>query len=165
MQLVFQIIIRFIVLALIQIFVLDNIQFLGYINPMIYVLFILSLPVRFPKWLSLLLAFLMGLIIDIFSNTLGMHTFATVFLAFVRIPVTNLIVRFDEGVNPVPSFKTFGVNNYVKYVVICVLLHHFTLFFIESFSLAGFLFTLIKILASSAVTILFILLIQTFKSK
>ncbi|VBB47044.1 Rod shape-determining protein MreD [uncultured Paludibacter sp.] len=165
MPLAFQIIIRFIVLVFLQIFVLDNIQFLGYINPMIYVLFVLSLPVRFPKWISFLLAFFLGLIIDMFSNTLGMHTFATVFLAFVRTPVINVLTSFDEGVNPVPSYKTFGVNNYVKYVVICVLLHHFTLFMIETFSFTSFTFTFLKILMSSVVTILLILLVQTFKSK
>lgn len=165
MQLVFQIIIRFILLVLVQIFVLDNIQFMGYINPMIYILFVLSLPVKFPKWIALLSAFGMGLIIDIYSNTLGMHTFATVFLAFVRNPIMNLIVSFDEGVNPVPSFKTFGVNNYVKYLLATVFIHHFTLFFIESFSFTGFTFTLLKIIISSIVTIALILLIQTFNSK
>lgn len=165
MLLAFQIIIRFIVLVFLQIFVLDNIQFLGYINPMIYVLFILSLPVRFPKWISFLLAFFLGLTIDVFSNTLGMHTFATVFLAFARTPVINLLTSFDEGINPVPSYKTFGVNNYVKYIVLCVFLHHFTLFMIETFSFASFTFTFLKILTSSAVTILLILLVQTFKTK
>ncbi|MGC3977049.1 MAG: rod shape-determining protein MreD [Paludibacteraceae bacterium] len=165
MQLVLQLIFRFIILVLVQIFVLDNIQFLGYINPMIYVLFILSLPVKFPYWLSLLLAFVLGATIDVFSNTLGMHIFATVFLAFIRVPVTNIIIRTEEGVNFVPTFKSFGVANYIKYIVICVLMHHIGLFFIESFSLQGILFTLIKVLVSSAVTIAIILLVQTFKSR
>ena len=76
-------ILRFIFLILIQVFLLDNIQFMGYINPMIYVLFILLLPVRFPRWALLISAFAMGLIIDVFSNTAGMHTFALVFAAFL----------------------------------------------------------------------------------
>lgn len=165
MQLVFQIIVRFILLVLLQVFVLDNIQFMGYINPMIYVLFVLSLPVKFPKWIALLLAFGMGFIIDIYSNTLGMHTFATVFLAFARNPIMNVIVTFDEGVNPIPSFKTFGVSNYVKYVLASVLIHHFTLFLLESFTFAGLGFVLLKIIISSMVTIALILLVQTFNSK
>lgn len=165
MPLVFQLIIRFIFLILIQIFVLDNIQFLGYINPMIYILFILSLPIRFPKWLSLILAFILGFIIDVFSNTLGMNTFATVFLAFVRVPIINLIISFDEGANPAPSFQNFGVNNYVKYVILCVFIHHLILFMTESFSFTSFWFTLIKTLLSSVVTILLIFMIKSFKTR
>lgn len=165
MPFVFQLIIRFIALVAVQIFVLDNIHFLGYINPMIYVLFVLSLPVRFPKWIALLLAFALGLIIDIFSTTLGMHTFATVLLAFARYPIINLFTAFDEGANPSPSFRTFGVWTYVKYVIICVFLHHFTLFIIESFTFVGFWHILPKMLLSIVVTSSLIFIIQSFKTK
>ena len=156
---------RFILLIVLQIFLLDNIQFLGYITPMIYVLFILSLPVRFPRSLLLLLAFAMGLIIDIFSNTLGIHAFATVFVAFVRNPVINIFTSIDEGNNPTPSFHSFGVGAYVRYVITIVLLHHTTLFLLEAFSLMNVVFLVPKILISSAVTILLILATQSLKSR
>ena len=165
MAVALQNILRFIFLILLQVFILDNIQFMGYINPMIYVLFILSLPVRFPKWALLILAFIMGLIIDVFSNTAGMHSFALVFAAFLRTPVINIFTSLDEGANPTPSFHTFGVSAYVKYVVILVLIHHFILFFIESFSFLHLTLLITKIIFSSTVTILLILVLQSFKSK
>ena len=165
MAVALQNILRFIFLFLLQVFILDNIQFMGYINPMIYVLFILSLPVRFPKWALLILAFIMGLIIDVFSNTAGMHSFALVFAAFLRTPVINIFTSIDEGSNPTPSFHTFGVSAYVKYVVILVLIHHFILFFIESFSFLHLTLLIPKIIISSTVTILLILGLQSFKSK
>lgn len=165
MAVALQNILRFIFLILLQVFILDNIQFMGYINPMIYVLFILSLPVRFPKWALLILAFIMGLIIDVFSNTAGMHSFALVFAAFLRTPVINIFTSLDEGSNPTPSFHTFGVSAYVKYVVILVLIHHFILFFIESFSFLHLTLLIPKIIISSTVTILLILGLQSFKSK
>jgi rod shape-determining protein MreD len=165
MAVALQNILRFIFLILLQVFILDNIQFMGYINPMIYVLFILSLPVRFPKWALLILAFIMGLIIDVFSNTAGMHSFALVFAAFLRTPVINIFTSLDEGANPTPSFHTFGVSAYVKYVVILVLIHHFILFFIESFSFLHLTLLIPKIIFSSTVTILLILGLQSFKSK
>jgi rod shape-determining protein MreD len=165
MAVALQNILRFIFLILLQVFILDNIQFMGYINPMIYVLFILSLPVRFPKWALLILAFIMGLIIDVFSNTAGMHSFALVFAAFLRTPVINIFTSIDEGSNPTPSFHTFGVSAYVKYVVILVLIHHFILFFIESFSFLHLTLLIPKIIFSSTVTILLILGLQSFKSK
>lgn len=71
MTLALQNIIRFVLLVLAQVLILNNIQFLGYINPYIYILFIFSLPYRTPQWLILSLAFILGLTIDIFSKTWG----------------------------------------------------------------------------------------------
>ena len=165
MQLVLQNIFRFVMLVLVQVLVLDNIQFLGYISPMIYILFILSLPVRFPRGVVLILAFLLGLTIDIFNNTMGIHAFATVFAAFIRPTIINMSVSMEEMANPTPSFRTFGVANYVKYVVLIVLFHSIVLFFVESFSFLLLSLLIPKIILSSAVTILVILGIQSLKSK
>ncbi|HHT23686.1 MAG TPA: rod shape-determining protein MreD [Bacteroidales bacterium] len=164
-QLVLQNILRFILVVLVQIFVLDNIQFLGYVSPMLYILFILSLPIHTPRGGVLLLAFFIGLIIDMFNNTMGMHAFATVFAAFLRRPVFNLFVSAEEMTNVTPSFRTFGVTGYVKYVVILVLIHHTVLFLVESFSFVNILLLTPKILISSLVTILLILGVMSFFRK
>ena len=82
----------FIVLILLQVLVLNNVQFLGFLNPYIYILFILSLPVKFPRWITLILGFVLGLIIDIFSNTIGIHAFATVLIAFFRAGIIKLFI-------------------------------------------------------------------------
>ena len=165
MPVVLQNIFRFILLVLLQVLVLNNIQFLGYINPYIYILFIISLPVRTPHWLTLLLAFALGLTLDMFSNTGGMHAFATVLVAFLRGGTIKLFTAIDEGNNPTPSFYTFGVSAYVKYVIAIIFIHHTTLFILESFSLTHFWLMLAKILLSSAVTILLILGIQSLSKK
>lgn len=165
MPLAISLILRFILLLAVQILVLDNIQFLGYINPMIYILFIISLPVKFPVWISLLLAFIMGFIIDIFSNTLGIHTATVVLLAFIRFFIIKLFVSIEDIANPTPSFNSFGINNYIKYVTCCVVFHHSVLFFLESFSFTSFPFIVLKIIISSFITLLIILILQSFKSK
>ena len=165
MPVALQNILRFIILVLVQVLVLNNIQFLGFINPYIYILFILSLPVRMPRWTALLLAFALGLTIDIFSNTPGMHAFATVMVAFFRNSIINLFITIDEGNNPTPSYYTFSVGTYVKYVVFMVLIHHVTLFFLEAFSFSHFWLLLAKIILSSAVTILLILGVQSLNKK
>jgi rod shape-determining protein MreD len=151
--------------VLLQVLVLNNIQFLGYINPYLYILIILALPVQMPRWVTLLLAFALGLIIDTFSNTLGMHAFATVLVAFLRNGIIKLFTSIEEGNNPTPSFYTFGVSAYVKYVVVLVLIHHTTLFILEAFSFTNFWITLAKITLSSFVTILMILGIQSLSKK
>ena len=165
MPVALQNILRFIILVLVQVLVLNNIQFLGFINPYIYILFILSLPVRMPRWAALLLAFILGLTIDIFSNTPGMHAFATVMVAFFRNSIINLFITIDEGNNPTPSYYTFSVGTYVKSVVFMVLIHHVTLFFLEAFSFSHFWLLLAKIILSSAVTILLILGVQSLNKK
>jgi rod shape-determining protein MreD len=154
---VIQNIILFIVLILAQVLVLNNIQFLGFINPYIYVLFIISLPVSLPRWLTLILAFAMGILIDVFSNTLGMHAAAAVLIAYARSFIIKLFTSIDEGNNPTPSFHTFGVGAYIKYIFVMVFLHHATLFYLEAFSFSHFWLILFKTLLSSTITILIIL--------
>ena len=165
MPIVLQNIFRFILLVLAQVLVLNNIQFLGFINPYIYILFIISLPVRMPRWSALLLAFILGLTIDVFSNTPGMHASAAVLIAFLRNGIIQLFITIDEGNNPTPSYYTFSVAPYIKYVVFMVLIHHTTLFLLEAFSFAHFWLMLFKIILSSLVTILLILGIQSFNKK
>lgn len=165
MPIVLQNILRFVVLVLLQVLVMNNIQFLGYINPYIYILFILSLPVLTPRWFVLLLAFGLGLTIDAFSNTMGMHAFATVLIAFLRNGIIKLFTSIEEGSNPTPSFYTFGVSHYIKYVVIMVLTHHTTLFMLEAFSITHFWIIAAKILLSSIVTIILLFGFQSLKTK
>lgn len=165
MPTVLQNIIRFILLVLLQVLVLNNIQFLGYINPYIYILFILSLPVLTPRWFALILAFALGLIIDVFSNTPGIHAFSTVLIAFMRNGIIKLFTSLEEGSNPTPSFHTFGVGNYTKYLVLLVTIHHTSLFILEAFSFANLWLVIPKILLSSLVTILLIMGFQSLKNK
>lgn len=154
---VIQNIILFIVLILAQVLVLNNIQFLGFVNPYLYVLFIISLPVSLPRWFTLILAFAMGILIDVFSNTLGMHAAAAVLIAYARSFIIKLFTSIDEGNNPTPSFHTFGVGSYIKYIFVMVFLHHATLFYLEAFSFSHFWLILFKTLLSSTITILIIL--------
>ncbi len=160
-----QYIVLFVSLVLSQVLVLNNIQFLGFLNPYIYVLFILSLPVKFPRWATLLLAFAMGITIDTFSNTLGMHAFSTVLMAYAMPVVVKLIINIEEGSNPMPSFRTFGFAVYVKYVLLLVSIHHITLFVLEAFGFNNFGLLLLKIILSIAVSIVIILGIQSFKKR
>jgi rod shape-determining protein MreD len=156
---------RFVLLLFVQVFVLNNIQFLGFINPYIYLLFILMLPVRFPRWLSLVLAFVMGIIIDSFMNTPGVHTFSTVLIAFLRNPVIKLFIAIEEGANPEPSFNSFGVAAMVKYVLTLVIIHHSCFFVLETFGFENTGALLLKILLNATVSILIILGILSFKRK
>ena len=156
---------RFVLLLLAQVFILNNIRFLGFINPYIYILFIFLLPVKFPRWISLILAFVLGLILDVFSNTYGIHAFTSVLIAFLRNPVINMYTSIEEGASPTPSFYTFGVVPFIKYVSTLVIFHHTVLLLLEVFSFNDFGDTLLRIVLNSLVTILIILGIQSFYRK
>lgn len=159
-QILLQNIARFVVLVLVQVLILNNIQFLGFVNPYIYVLFILSLPIKNKAWSTLILSFVLGITIDVFSNTLGLHAFACVLIAFLRAPLIKLFCSLEENVNFTPSLSTFGIAAYIKYIVVLILIHHFTLYYMEIFTLAHFWVTMYRALISSAITISIILGIQ-----
>ena len=151
-------IIMFIVLVLVQVLILNNIQFSGLINPYVYILFILLLPFTTPGYLLLGLSFLLGLSVDIFCNTPGIHAGASVLLGFVRPGLGRLIAsrEFIEKGN-MPSMSQLGFASFLKYVIIAVLIHHLFLFYAESFSFGGFFETLLRTILSSVFSIVIIL--------
>ena len=149
---VLQNIVSFVVLVLVQVLVLNNIHFMGYINPYVYVLFILLLPVRFSRLFTLILAFALGLIIDAFSNTYGIHAFSTVLIAFLRPFTINLFANIEEDTNPIPSFNSFGVFAFSKYVITLVFIHHASFFLLEIFSFTAFGYTLLRIVLNTLIT-------------
>lgn len=147
----------FILLVLIQVWVLNNIQLSGYINPYLYILFILILPVNTPAWIQMLLGFLLGLTVDLFGYTPGMHTAATVFLAFIRPAVlAGIAPRDGYDAGDKPHLLSMGFSWYLRYSVILVLAHHLVLFYIETFSLSEFFTTLLRVVLSSVFTLLLI---------
>ena len=138
---------------------------MGFINPYIYILFVLLLPVKFSRWMTLILAFSLGLIIDAFSNTSGIHAFSIVLIAFLRAPVIKIFTSIEEGANPVPSFNSFGVAAFIKYVVTLVVIHHTTFFLLEIFEFENIGYTLMKIILNAFFTITIILGIQSLKKE
>jgi rod shape-determining protein MreD len=150
----------FIGLVLIQVLVLNHIQFSGFVNPYIYILFVLLLPLSSRHYTVLILGFLMGFTIDIFSNSLGVHSFATVLIAYLRPLVIRAISDREEDMSEFPGLKQNGLGWFIKYVMIMVLIHHIVLFYIEVFTFVNFLTTLIRALLSSAFSIFVIVLSQ-----
>jgi rod shape-determining protein MreD len=153
-------IVSFVVIVLIQLLLMNNIQFSGFINPYFYILFIILLPINIPHYLLLILGFLVGITVDIFSNTPGIHASASVFIAFIRPFVLNSNNLDDLERMMIPSIVNIGAKAFLKYLVIMIFVHHFFLFFIEVFSFSGFLHTLLRCILSSIFTFVFILISQ-----
>jgi len=147
-------IIRFIILVLLQVTIFNNIQLNGFINPYLYVLFILLLPFETPPWLLLFLSFLMGFSVDVFSNTIGMHASACVFMGFLRPFILNYIsVRDNYESNIEQGIYIYGFSWFFKYALILILGHHSFLFIVEVFSFNNFGDTALRITMSTIFTL------------
>ncbi len=156
----------FILLVLFQGLILNNIEFGGYVIPFLYVVFLLALPFETPKWLVLIIGFVLGLTIDCFTNTLGMHTSATLFMAFCRAYVLKLIEpRGGYDFNAKPNVQAMGLMWYFLYATTLVFLHHIFLFYIESFKFSQFFYTLGRAVGSVLFTMVLVLIVQLFNYK
>ena len=154
----------FILLILLQILLFNNIQFSGYINPYVYLMFILLLPVEIPSWLLLLLSFLTGLTMDFYSDSPGIHCSATVLTGFLRPYILRIISPRDGYEhNSVPSMLIYGFRWFLIYTLLMVLVHHTALFYLEVFRFTDFFRTILRVLLSSLFTVTFILLIEYYR--
>ncbi len=154
---------RFVVVILLQVIIFDNIELSGYLNPYYYVIFILLLPFEVPNWLLLVSAFFLGFTMDIVSLTPGMHTSATLFMAFLRpFVLQGFSPRegYDSGTYPRISY--YGLLWFTKYAFILVLAHHAFLFTVEVFRFTEIGHILLRTVLSSILTTFLILVSQFF---
>lgn len=150
----------FIVLVLIQVLILNQVQFSGFVNPYIYILFVMLLPLSTPRYGVMLSGFLIGLTIDIFSNSLGLHAAATVFIAYLRPFVIRTISGREDEMNDYPGLKQNTFSWFLYYTAIMVFFHHFLLFYLEIYTFSHFLTTLYRVVLSSLFSVFIIVLSQ-----
>lgn len=146
----------FVVLLLLQVLIFSNIDYMGYLCPYVYILFILSLPIGYNIYAAMSLAFAMGFFVDIFSNTPGVHIAASVAVAYIRDMWFGFIMPHSEMRNMEPSLGKLGVSSFLKYTVGMVFIHHLILFFAEAWTFTAAWFTIIKAVLNTVVTTLLI---------
>lgn len=157
---------KFLLLTLVQVAILNQIQFSGFVNPFIYILFILSLPVKYPRSAVLLMAFIIGLVIDTFSNTMGLHAAACVVMAFVRPAVLKIMAPRD-GYEPETAISAgeLGFTWFLAYASLLTLVHHLVLFYIEVFRFSEFLTTFSRVILSTLASVIVIMIAQYLSGK
>jgi|TARA_B110000914_G_C15499630_1_gene465111 rod shape-determining protein MreD len=148
--------------VLLQVLVLNEVLFSAYINPFLYVLLIISLPLKTPKWFLLVYAFLLGFSIDIFSGSLGFHSTATVLIAFVKPFISKITIPHNIlGDSDEITLKKVGPKSFITFSLFLILIHNSCLFMTEHLSINLALFG--KVLASSVATLIIVLITQLFK--
>lgn len=153
----------FFLLCSLQILILNNLQLGGMVNPYLYVLFLISLPFETSRVTLMLLGFGLGLVIDIFTRTLGLNVAACVLMAYLREPVYRLFAPregYDATVNP--SAGSMGWGWLISVSAILVFIHHTALFVLEEFRFTSFFWTLAKIFLNTLFTLVMIVLAELF---
>ncbi|MEN9698912.1 MAG: hypothetical protein RLZZ301_110 [Bacteroidota bacterium] len=156
-------IVRFLLFVFLQAMILNQLN-IGYgIHLMAHPLFIMLLPFEMGVISLMSIAFLMGVIIDVFSNTFGLYTTSLVLMAYVR-PVVFKFYGPREGYDPLkePTAHDMGTRWYATVFGILLAVHHFWFFFIEIFQFNRFFFILQKTILSGVLSFVLCLLLQSF---
>ena len=168
MNLVVKNIIRLTLMLAIQVFVLNKVPPLHqFIVPYFYFVFLLWLPFKISRTTLLFVAFGVGYLTDIFYKTPGLHMAACVLLAYLRPPFIKLLLPKEatEWGNEEPSRKTMGQVPYVTYVVGLTLIHNFYLILLEWLQFGSFLYFIGKLLATTLVSLLMIIIADLLLSR
>lgn len=149
------------ILVLAQVIVFNHICIFNVAVPMVFIYLIVRLPITLsPNWV-LTIAFFLGLIVDIFSDTYGMNALACTVLAMVRRPVLRLYVPREEDLTrPEPSVQSLGTAVYMKYLLTMTLIYCTLIFLIEAFALFNPLQLVLRIVFSTLLSFVLMLGIE-----
>lgn len=154
-------IIRFLLLVGVQGLILKNVEPGPFVNPFLYILFLMQLPFETPPWLVLGLAFVLGFFVDMFYGTIGMHMAACTFIGFLRPRILRFMSPRDGyEFGSQPTMQDMGRAWFLTYAIIIIVVHHFLLFYLEMFSFTDFFSTFLRVLGSSAATLLLVVVTQ-----
>jgi len=160
-------ILRFCIIVLLQVLILNKITLRWWSDPggfpvfipFIYPLFLLLMPFETPVWLLLIAGFILGTTVDSFGNTAGMHACATVLIAYLRTNVLSALLprNLSEYEGLQPSIKNMGWMPFLVYSAFLLILHHLLFFSVELWNLSNLGHLLLKTIASAATSMLFII--------
>lgn len=154
---------RIILLVLSQVLIFNRLNFLGFINPMIYIMYLYWYPVKVNRSIFLGISFLLGFAIDLFSDTLAMHTIAIITAAYSR----PTIMRFCFGNNyDFQNFKLANTTNIqqIAFLSLLIFIHHAVFFFVEIFSFDNLMLILKKVSAVGLASFIVCLMIRSLFS-
>lgn len=148
---------RYILVMLLQVLLFDQLQLWGACHPYIYLLCLLMMPITLSPIVDMLIGASIGLIMDVFCNSLGIHTASCILIMFLRPYLLGIILNDKDRLNEQVSLRAIGMEAFIKYVVVLVLIHHLTVFSLAAWSWHHIGFVLLETLVSSAITIFVII--------
>lgn len=150
------------IFVLIQVLVLNEVLFFTYINPYLYLALIISWPFNAPKWTLLIYAFILTFFIDLFEGHLGFHSTATVFIAFIKPSLSKIIIPHNIlGETDEITLNKIGSKAFIVFSFLIIQIHNSILFLLEHLEINTHV--LMKIFASSFVTLILVLILEIFR--
>lgn len=150
-------IIRYIIVMVLQVLLFNQLQLWGVCHPYVYLLCLLMMPITLHPIADMFIGAAVGLVMDIFCNSLGIHTAACILLMYIRPYLLAAFINEKDRLNEQISVRTIGFEAFIKYAVILVLIHHLAVFMLAVWSWSHIGFVLAETAVSSIMTILLIL--------
>ena len=127
----------FFICILLQVLIFNRIILFHVALPIVFIYFIIRLPIDIKLSYLFTLSFLIGLIVDIFSDTPGVNALACTLISSIRKPIYYAYMAKDDVTNRlVPGVESMGLWEFSKYLLSFIVIYTFLVFTIEYFSFA-----------------------------
>ena len=133
---------RYVLIMVLQVLLFNQLQLFGVCHPYVYILCLLMMPITLPHSVDMLIGAAVGFVMDIFCNSLGIHTAACILVMFIRPYLLGGIVNDKDRLNEQISLRLLGMEALLKYVIILVLIHHLTVFIFSAWGWSHIFFVL-----------------------
>lgn len=150
-------IIRWGILMLLQVLLINNLHFFNLCHPYIYIFSLLVFPVTLPRWTDMLIGIGVGLIMDVFCNSLGVHMASCVLLMFLRPYLLHLLTTNQERIIGEINISNIGEITFIKYAVILTTIFHLLIFSLTVWSIRLWWFVLLETVVSTLVCCIIII--------
>lgn len=147
-------------LLFLQVFVLDNLHWLGLVHPFVYLWAFMMLPIELPRWLQMVIGAAIGMIMDLFTHAPGIHMAGCVMVAYLRPLMVAGFVQDIDRMKGAITINVIGMGNYLRLLAVLIVVHHTIVFMLEAFTFAHFGFTLLQIILSGLFSFAFILMFE-----
>lgn len=150
----------FVLLLFLQVLLLDNLHWLGLVHPFVYIWAILLMPIELPRWVQMVIGTAIGMIMDLFTHSPGVHMAACVLIAYLRPLMVARYVQDAERIKGAITIRSIGTGNYLRLLAILIAVHHTMVFMLEAFTFNHFGYTLLQILLSGVLSYAFVLMLE-----
>lgn len=155
----------FVVLLLVQVLILNNIHLFQVATPLLYLFFVITFRRGMPKWIILTYSFLLGLLLDIFTNTPGLAAGTMTLIAVIQPYLLETLTPRDSAENMRVSVSTMGFGKFVTFSAILVSIYCVVFFALEAFNFFEWQMWLLRAVSSALLTLLFVLAIESVRAK
>lgn len=148
---------RLVVVVLLQILLFDHLQIAGWGFPMVYILFLMNLPIQIPRWAEMLIGASIGLFFDLWNSSLGVHIAACIAFSYFRPILLSKLLQDIERVKGEICGLSIGRGEYIKCISILTTMHHLMVFSLEMWSWQNWWMAIVQTVISSILSLILII--------